>query len=50
MKKDKMKSKNTDYSCDVYDVFFEDVISDTESDYVVISEFVPPSFVPKREE
>ena len=33
MKKDKMKSKNTDYSCDDYDDFFEDNIAETESDY-----------------
>ena len=31
MKKDKMKSKNTDYSCDDYDDFFEDDIAETES-------------------
>ena len=39
MKKDKMKSKNTDYSCDDYDDFFEDNIAETESDYDDISDF-----------
>ena len=29
MKKDKMKSKNTDYSCDDYDDFFEDEEEET---------------------
>ena len=48
MKKDKMKSKNTDYSCDDYDDFFEDDIA--ESDYDDISDFEPPRDVPKREE
>jgi len=42
MKKDKMKSKNTDYSCDDYDDFFEDDIAETESDYDDISDFEPP--------
>ena len=42
MKKDKMKSKNTDYSCDDYDDFFED--------YDDISAFEPPRDVPTREE
>ena len=42
MKKDKMKSKNTDYSCDDYDDFFEDNIAETESDYDDISDFEPP--------
>ena len=46
MKKDKMKSKNTDYSCDDYD----DFIAETESDYDDISDFEPPRDVPKREE
>ena len=62
MKKDKMKSKNTDYSCDDYedfeddfeddfdDDFFEDDIAETESDYDDISDFEPPRDVPKREE
>jgi hypothetical protein len=50
MKKDKMKSKNTDYSCDDYDDFFEDNIVETESDYDDISDFEPPRDVPKREE
>ena len=50
MKKDKMKSKNTDYSCDDYDDFFEDDIAETESDYDDISDFDPPRDVPKREE
>ena len=31
-KKDKMKSKNTYYSCDYYDYFFDDDIAETESD------------------
>ena len=44
MKKDKMKPKNTDYSCDDYDDFFEDDIAETESD------FEPPRDVPKRKE
>ena len=43
MKKDKMKSKNTDY-------FFEDNIAETESDYDDISDFEPPRDVPKRKE
>ena len=38
MKKDKIKSKNTDYSCDDYDDFFD------------ISDFEPPRDVPKRKE
>mgnify|MGYP000065584337 CR=1 FL=1 len=55
MKKDKMKSKNTDYSCDDFeddfdDDFFEDDIAETESDYDDISDFEPPRDVPKREE
>ena len=47
MKKDKIKSKNTDYSCDDYDDFFEDDIAETESDYDDISDFEPPRDVPK---
>ena len=50
MKKDKMKPKNTDYSCDDYDDFFEDDIAETESHYDDISDFEPPRDVPKREE
>ena len=58
MKKDKIKSKNTDYSCDDYDDFyedfdddfFEDDIAETESDYDDISDFEPPRDVPKRKE
>lgn len=50
MKKDKMKPKNTDYSCDDYDDFFEDDIAETELDYDDISDFEPPRDVPKRKE